>query len=151
MWASTGLFEQEEKPADSSAHGAHVLLNCLCYIKLARAIHTYIYLYIYNVHTTIWQGNHHIYSHIRCIYPFLAKPMYIRSFWQGNHHIYGHIRCQYTVLAHPIPYLCMESYVPLVHKKLAFENLSIGWQNLASGLYCFDVSTSYVCPANWIT
>jgi len=25
----------------------------------------------------------------------------IRYFWQGNHHIYGHIRCIYTVLANP--------------------------------------------------
>jgi len=25
----------------------------------------------------------------------------IRYFWQGNHHIYGHIRCIYTVLASP--------------------------------------------------
>ena len=23
-------------------------------------------------------------------------------FWQGNHHTYGHIRCVYTVLANPI-------------------------------------------------
>jgi len=27
---------------------------------------------------------------------------YIRHFWQGNHHIYGHIRCIYTVLVNPI-------------------------------------------------
>ena len=26
----------------------------------------------------------------------------IRYFWQGNHHIYGHIRCIYTVLANPM-------------------------------------------------
>ena len=25
----------------------------------------------------------------------------IRYFWQGFHHIYGHIRCIYTVLANP--------------------------------------------------
>jgi len=30
----------------------------------------------------------------------------IRYFWQGNHHIYGHIRCIYTVLANPI-YVCI--------------------------------------------
>ena len=27
--------------------------------------------------------------------------MYIRCFWQGNHHTYGHIRCIYTLLANP--------------------------------------------------
>ena len=27
--------------------------------------------------------------------------MYIWYFWQGNHHTYGHIRCIYTVLANP--------------------------------------------------
>jgi len=26
---------------------------------------------------------------------------YVRYFWQGNYHIYGHIRCIYTVLANP--------------------------------------------------
>ena len=34
-------------------------------------------------------GQNHIYT------------MYIRYFWQGNHHTYGHIRCVYTVLANP--------------------------------------------------
>ena len=34
-------------------------------------------------------GQHHIYT------------LYIRCFWQGNHHIYGHVRCVYTVLANP--------------------------------------------------
>ena len=27
--------------------------------------------------------------------------MYIRYFWQGHHHTYGHIRCVYTALANP--------------------------------------------------
>ena len=27
--------------------------------------------------------------------------VYIRYIWQGNHHTYGHIRCVYTVLASP--------------------------------------------------
>ena len=27
--------------------------------------------------------------------------MYTRYFWQGNHHTYGHIRCVYMVLANP--------------------------------------------------
>ena len=27
---------------------------------------------------------------------------HIRFLWQGNHQIYGHIRCIYTVLANPI-------------------------------------------------
>ena len=27
--------------------------------------------------------------------------MYIRYFWQGNHHTYGHIQCVYTVLVNP--------------------------------------------------
>ena len=40
-------------------------------VELARTIHTYVY------------------------------TVYIRHFWQGNHHIYGHIRCVYTVLANP--------------------------------------------------
>jgi hypothetical protein len=33
------------------------------------------------------------------------NPIYmvhIRYIWQGNHQIYGHIRCVYTVLANPI-------------------------------------------------
>jgi len=37
-----------------------------------------------------------------CIY-----TVYVRYFWQGNHHIYGHIRCIYTVLANPSYTLCM--------------------------------------------
>ena len=32
--------------------------------------------------------------------------MYIRYLWQGNHQIYGHIRCIYTVLANPKHCLC---------------------------------------------
>jgi len=28
--------------------------------------------------------------------------VYIRYFWQGNHHTYGRIRCVYTVLANPM-------------------------------------------------
>jgi len=28
--------------------------------------------------------------------------VYVQHFWQGNHHTYGHIRCVYTVLANPI-------------------------------------------------
>ena len=28
--------------------------------------------------------------------------VYIRYLWQGNHLLYGHIRCIYTVLANPI-------------------------------------------------
>ena len=34
-------------------------------------------------------GQNHIYT------------VYIRYIWQGNHQIYGHIRCIYTVLANP--------------------------------------------------
>ena len=32
---------------------------------------------------------------------FIGITVYIRHFWQGNHHTYGHIRCVYTVLANP--------------------------------------------------
>jgi hypothetical protein len=35
-------------------------------------------------------GQNHIYT------------VYIRYVWQGNHQIYGHIRCIYTVLANPM-------------------------------------------------
>ena len=50
--------------------------------------------------------------HIPCIYRFGQNhiyTVYIRYIWQGNHQIYGHIRCIYTVLANPmyVPYLCM--------------------------------------------
>jgi len=41
--------------------------------------------------------------HAKCV--GLARTIYIRCiryFWQGNHHVYGHIRCTYTVLADPI-------------------------------------------------
>ena len=31
----------------------------------------------------------------------LARTVYVRYFWQGNHQIYSHIRCIYTVLANP--------------------------------------------------
>jgi hypothetical protein len=36
-------------------------------------------------------------------WPTLPIPytVYIPFFWQGNHHTYGHIRCVYTVLANP--------------------------------------------------
>ena len=27
--------------------------------------------------------------------------MYIQCIWQGNHHTYGHIRCVYTIVANP--------------------------------------------------
>jgi len=40
----------------------------------------------------------------------LARTIYtvhIRCFWQGDHHIYGHIRCIYTVLANPIYMRCI--------------------------------------------
>jgi hypothetical protein len=37
--------------------------------------------------------------------------VHIRYFWQGNHHIYGHIRCRYTVLANPVP--CTLTSAPL--------------------------------------
>ena len=32
---------------------------------------------------------------------FIGITVYVRYFWQGNHHTYGHIRCVYTVLANP--------------------------------------------------
>jgi hypothetical protein len=34
-------------------------------------------------------GQNHIYT------------VYVRYLWQGDYHIYGHIRCIYTVLANP--------------------------------------------------
>ena len=34
------------------------------YVGLARTIHTY----VYTVYTFFWQGNHHTYGHIRCVY-----------------------------------------------------------------------------------
>ena len=46
----------------------------------------------------------------------------IRYIWQGNHHIYGHIRCIYTVLANPIsvPHLILELQdTTIVHVYLA--------------------------------
>ena len=33
---------------------------------------------------------------IRCVF-----TVFLWYFWQGNHHIYGHIRCIYAVLANP--------------------------------------------------
>ena len=47
-------------------------------------------------------GQNHIYT------------VYVRYIWQGNHQIYGHIRCIYTVLANPIldwrPFYCKPVY-----------------------------------------
>jgi len=48
-----------------------------------------IYTVIYGVYI-IRVGQNHIYT------------VCIRYFWQGNHHIYAHLRCRYTVLANPI-------------------------------------------------
>jgi hypothetical protein len=36
--------------------------------------------------------------------PYISR--YIRYFWQGNHHTYSHIRCVYTVLANPVYVRC---------------------------------------------
>ena len=44
--------------------------------------------------------------------------LYIRYCWQGNHHIYGHVRCIYTVLAIPIydrMYGDFHAKIPYVH------------------------------------
>jgi hypothetical protein len=74
----------------------------------------------------IWQNNHQICGHIRCVYTlYMAEQppnmrsytvciyiifgrtttkyaviygVYIRYFWQGNHQIYGRIRCVYTLI-----------------------------------------------------
>jgi hypothetical protein len=46
------------------------------------------YTVIYSVYIRFWPTLH-IYA------------VYKRCFWQGNHHTYGHIRCIYTVLANP--------------------------------------------------
>jgi len=40
------------------------------------------------------------------------NTVYIWCFWQGNHHIYGHIWCIYTVLANPI-YVVIETPLSL--------------------------------------
>jgi hypothetical protein len=75
-----------------------ITIHTVIYVVLARTI------YIRCIYGKIWQGNHQIYGHIRCIYTVLANPIYtvyLRYFWQGNYHTYGHIRCVYTVLANP--------------------------------------------------
>ena len=43
--------------------------------------------------------------------------MHIQYLWQGNHQIYGHIRCIYTVLANPTHsnHLPAEALSPLVY------------------------------------
>jgi len=41
----------------------------------------------------------------------------IRCFWQGNHHIYGHIRCIYTVLANPTYLWCHAPFSTLRYLK----------------------------------
>jgi len=43
-------------------------------------------------------------NHLPYTYVGLARTIYIRCiryFWQGIHHTYGHIRCIYTDLANP--------------------------------------------------
>ena len=44
-------------------------------------------------------GQNHIYT------------VYIRYVWQGNHQIYGHIRCIYTVLANPKYVLTQDDHI----------------------------------------
>ena len=43
----------------------------------------------------------------------------IRYFWQGNHHIYSHIRCIYTVLANPIYTVFLAGKSQNIQKNLA--------------------------------
>jgi len=44
---------------------------------------------------------------ILSIYVGLARTIYIRCFWQGNHHAYGQMRCVFRVLANPT-YTCAQ-------------------------------------------
>jgi len=40
-------------------------------------------------------------GHMRRVGQYRVYTVHIRYSWQGNHHMYGHIRCTYTVLASP--------------------------------------------------
>jgi len=63
------------------------------YVGLARTI------YLRCIYGIFWQGNHEIYSHIRCIYTILANPIYMHKCTVLANPIYMH-RCM--VLANPI-------------------------------------------------
>jgi len=75
--------------------------------------HTFIGIYGIYTEFYFWQGNHHTYGHIRCVYTVLTNPIYehwceafprgmcrvgrnhiytvYMVFWQKFHQIYGHI------------------------------------------------------------
>ena len=63
------------------------------YVGLARTI------YLRCIYGIFWQGNHEIYSHIRCIYTILANPIYMHKCTVLANPIYMH-KCM--VLANPI-------------------------------------------------
>jgi hypothetical protein len=43
--------------------------------KICRVGQNHIYIYIYTAYVRyVWQGDHQIYSHMRCIYTILANP-----------------------------------------------------------------------------
>ena len=43
----------------------------------------------------------HVCSRVGKNQTFIGRSMYKRYFWQGDHHTYGHVQCVYTVLANP--------------------------------------------------
>ena len=49
---------------------AHAHSQALCMSRVGQD------LCIYGVYTVIWQGNHQIYGHMRCIYKVLANPVH---------------------------------------------------------------------------
>jgi len=78
-----------------------VLYECCCYLRHNQERGDHCCRWVAN--RTPRVGQNHI--HTVCT----------RHFWQGNHHMYGHIRCIYTVLADPTHTLSA-NFEPRTHK-----------------------------------
>ena len=64
--------------------------HCSPHIQRQSSTHTYRRTpWLAHIHTPRFGQNHVIYT------------IYIQCFWQGNHRVYSHIRCTYTAMASP--------------------------------------------------
>jgi len=77
----------------------------------------------------------------------IRYTVYIRCIWQGNHVIYGHTRCVPTVLANPTHLCCVELKYQHPSKGSLIPNLScsthptilIPHTLVSSALYCMEL------------
>ena len=66
--------------------------------------------------------------------------VYTRYLWQGNHQIYGHIRCMYTVLTNPNNLKPINASKKMVCSRTLCLP-ALGWEELeALGLLSRDIN-----------